>query len=160
MNLKLGLVSIYTLFVTLCALLIVAICTAENSNLRFAWDAVTTNADETPCTDLAGYAIYRSREADNWNTLTGAEPAFVQVTATETFVAVTCPEPGVWYWMVRAFNTSGNYSYGTSNIIMTDIDTIIPGAIFHFRTCQPGDINCDGDIDGSDLIVFSEAFGK
>jgi hypothetical protein len=31
---------------------------AENYNIRFSWDAVTTNENDTPCDDLAGYAIY------------------------------------------------------------------------------------------------------
>ena len=147
------------LLVVVAVLSLTYICNAANSNLRFSWDAVTINADGTPCTDLGGYTIYRSRDANNWNELTGAGPAFVQVAATETFIAATCPEAGVWYWIIRAFDTSGNYS-GISEVLIIDIDISIPNAVFHFRTCQAGDINCDGDVDGADLVEFSEAFGR
>ena len=136
------------------------ICNAANSNLRFSWDAVTENVGGGQCTDLAGYAIYRSRDADKWDELIGDKPAFAQVSATETFIAITCPESGIWYWLVRAFDTSANYSVPLSEIVMTNVDTISPGVVFHFRTCQAGDINCDGDINGADLVEFSEAFGK
>lgn len=135
-------------------------CYADNSTLRFTWDAITLNADETPCTDLAGYAIYRSTEADNWGALTGPDAAYISVAADVIYVAFNCPDPGIWYWIVRGFDTSGNYSLGPSEVITTDIDTILPGQILNFRTCQRGDINCDGDIDGADLVEFSRAFGQ
>ncbi len=139
---------------------IIGFCYAGyTSNLIFSWDAVTENNDNTACTDLAGYAIYRSREPDNWSNLTGTQSAFVIVAKGFTRVAVSCSEPGIWFWGIRAFDESGNFSIEISNIITTDIDTIIPGAILHFSTCQAGDINCDGDIDGADLVEFSKAFG-
>jgi len=132
-------------------------CLAESSHLRFAWDAVTINADDTPCTDLAGYTIYRSREPDNWEALTGASAAYISVAADVTFVAFVCNEPGIWFWIIRGFDHSGNYSLGPSDVIATDIDTIRPGQILNFRTCQVGDINCDGDVNGSDLVRLGEA---
>jgi len=134
-------------------------CSAESSHLRFAWDAVTHNIDDTPCTDLAGYAIYRSKEPDNWGLLTGASAAYISVAADVTFVAFVCSEPGIWFWIIRGFDHSGNYSLGPSEVIATDIDTIEPGQILNFRTCQVGDINCDGDVNGSDLVRLGEAFG-
>jgi len=139
---------------------IIGFCYAGNtSNLIFAWDAITTNADDTECVDLAGYAIYRSREADNWSELTGAQSAYVIVANDITRVAINCSDAGIWFWIIRGFDDNGNYSLGPSTIITTDIDTIIPGSVLHFRTCQAGDINCDGNVNGADIVAFSEAFG-
>ena len=154
-------IMVFYLFFAVVGFLIISelVHAGDNSNLIFAWDAVTTNADDSECTDLAGYAIYRSREADNWTELTGSQPAYAMVANDITRVAVTCPDAGVWYWIIRGFDCSGNFSFGPSNVITTDIDIIIPGSVLHFRTCQAGDINCDGDVDGADLAAFSEAFG-
>ena len=137
----------------------VQVCQADTSHLRFSWDAVTINSDKTPCTDLAGYALYRSREAQNWTLAIGSGPAFLQVSADITYVSLICPESGEWYWIVRAFDKNGNYS-GISDVVLTNIDTISPNKVFHFRTCQKGDINCDGDVNSSDLKAFSEVFGQ
>ena len=137
----------------------VQVCNAENSNLRFSWDAVTLDSNGEPCTDLAGYAIYRSREMDNWTLLTDAETAYIQVDAEITFVTVTCPDSGDWYWIVRAFDRDGNYS-DVSDVVFTAIDTVSPSSVFHFRTCQKGDINCDGDINSSDITEFLNVIGE
>ena len=132
----------------------VQVCQADNSHIRFSWDAVTLSTDNEPCTDLAGYALYRSRETNNWELFTGPESAYAIVAADITFLSINCSEPGEWYWMLRAFDTSGNYSLGPSEIIHTNIDITHPGNVFHFRTCQKGDINCDGDINSSDITEF------
>lgn len=137
----------------------IAYADPSTKDLNFSWNAVAINTDGSPCLDLAGYAIYRSREADNWNALTGPLPAYANTCAEQTKVSVICPESGIWYWVVRAFNTPGNYS-GISNIIETDVSLDIPGAILDFKLCIPSDLDCDGDIDGTDLSILAESFGK
>ena len=141
------------LLVIIALMLCTQVCQAESSQLRFSWESVTLNADGTPCSDLAGYALYRSREANNWESFTGIEPSFIRVDADKTFVALTCPEPGEWYWVIRAFDTTGHYS-DISEVLHVNVDIMRPGSVFHFRTCQKGDINCDGDIDSSDIAEF------
>ena len=114
---------------------------------------MTLNADGTPCSDLAGYALYRSRETNNWELFTGAKAAFIRVDADKIFVALICPESGEWYWVIRAFDTSGHYS-DISDVLHVNVDIMRPGSVFHFTTCQKGDINCDGDIDSADITEF------
>ena len=146
------------LLVVVAMLCLAQVCHADSINVKFKWAAVTVNADNSPCTDLAGYALYRSRESNDWTALTGAEQAYAQVLATETTLTVVCPQPGTWFWAIRAFNNSGVYG-AISNVLENNID-VTPGVAFNFRFCRPGDMNCDGDVDGKDLVEFSEAFGK
>ena len=146
------------LLVLVIFVLCIRLVNAENSNLHFTWETVTTNSDGLPCVDLAGYAIYRNRSTNDWEIFTGPERAFVEAKATDTEITLYCPEEGIWYWIIRAYDTSGLYS-GISNIVITDIDILGPNSVFHFDKCQKGDINCDGDVDGNDLTEFSKAYG-
>ena len=105
-------------------------------DMRFSWDAVTTNADDTPCTDLHGYAIYRSRvnTPEALDNLLVLGDAFILVPPDQTTVAIHCPEDGIWYWIIRAYDHAGNIGgYGGSdNVITTDVDVVFPGQTFHF----------------------------
>jgi len=105
-----------------------------NANITFSWDAVTTNTNGTPCTDLAGYAVYRSREPDNWGALTGADAAFLITQPDVTNLLVIAPRnaPGVWFWAIRAFDLAGNFS-DHSNVVETDIDVNLPAGVENFK---------------------------
>jgi len=113
-------------------------CSADPStvDMRFSWDAVTTNADDTPCTDLHGYAIYRSRinTPEALEALIVLTDAFILVPPDQTTVAIHCPDAGTWYWTIRAYDHAGNIGgYGGSdNVITTNVDIIIPGQVFNF----------------------------
>ena len=114
-------------------------CNAGMKTITLEWDAV-------PCSDIGGYAIYRNLEPDNWDNLNNAESAYKQIPATGMpSVTFSRPVDNVWYYTVRAFDTSGNYSTGASMVCMV---------------CPFGDLDCDGDVDGTDLKFFSEAFGR
>ena len=106
-----------------------------SGEMTLYWEAVTVNSDKTPCTDLAGYAIYRSTESENWDDLTGERKAYISVSANELECIIINSEEGLYYWIVRAFDTTGNYA-GASNEIATIIDLSIPDKIQIFIRCQ------------------------
>jgi len=112
---------------------------ADSYNIRFSWDAVTTNENDTPCDDLAGYAIYRHRENVDalWLLETYERKAFKTIPANQTTTSVICTEGGKWFWIIRAFDTSGNYSF-RSNVLMTDFDIVEPGTVLEFKIVSGG----------------------
>jgi len=129
--------------------------------LSFKWNAVTTNADDTPCTDLGGYAIYKSRTNDEatWESLTGMDKACKIVVPEYTTTSFWCYEPGTWFFMLRAFDKTKNFG-GKSDILELFVDITAPGCVLSAEVVIPGDLNNDGDVDGSDLSILSENFGK
>ena len=137
----------FTLFLTLT--LWIELTQAESPLIHFTWDPVTENADGTPCTDLAGYAIYRSDQPDNWEGQTGRDKAYKILPPTQTSYCCWCTNAGKWYWIIRAFDTNDNYSIGPSEIIQYDVDTILLG-----------DLDLDQDIDGTDLSILARNFGS
>jgi hypothetical protein len=68
------------------------------------WDAPTTSADGSPLTDLAGYKVY-------WGTTQGsyANSAILNNPGLTTYV-IDQLTPATWYFVVSAFDTSGNES--------------------------------------------------
>lgn len=130
------------LFVGLMSILL-AVSSINAEPLRYKttmtmyWEAVTVNDDETPCTDLAGYALYRSTESGNWIDLTGADKAYATVDATQLQCEIICSEGGLFYWVVRAFDTTGNYG-DISNELETFIDTSRPNKVKIYVKSQPG----------------------
>jgi fibronectin type 3 domain-containing protein len=67
------------------------------------WDAVTTNADGTPITDLAGYRVYHGTSSGSYGMPLDAGP--------QTMYVVTGLESGKrHYFAVTAYDTSGNES--------------------------------------------------
>jgi len=116
--------------------------------LSFSWDAVTQNVDGTEGSDIDGYAIYRSREPEAWSFLTGKEKAFNIIPADQTGVSCWCDEPGAWFFIVRVFNTD-NFFSNESNVVECFIDP-----------AQIGDLDHDGDVDGADLAIMAQSFGR
>ncbi len=69
-----------------------------------SWSAPTQNADNTPLTDLAGYNIYYGTSAGNYpNTVKISNPGI-------TTSLIENLAPGTWFFVVTAFDTSGNES--------------------------------------------------
>lgn len=130
--------------------------------ITLKWDPVVENSDETACDDLDGYAIYRSRVNDDdnaWSDLTGREKAYKIIPADQNKASFWCYEPGTWFFIVRAFDTSNNFS-GTSNIVECFVDTAAPGVVTGVEVVTPGDLNNDGKVDGADLSIMSQNIGK
>ncbi|MEE4258947.1 MAG: hypothetical protein V2I62_04250 [Bacteroidales bacterium] len=98
----------------------------------FRWDAPATNTDGTPCTDLAGYAIYRSAESGKWTEQTGIKKAFVTTNAKTRQALILMPDGGNWYWIVRSFDLAGNFSEA-SNELHTEIDLSVPSKPENYR---------------------------
>lgn len=85
---------------------------ARGGEVVFEWDP---NSEE----DLAGYRLYQSVTPGQYvfgeENATGSIPA-----GTETFTLQT-QEDGTFYWVVTAYDTSGNES-GPSNEVSADIN--------------------------------------
>jgi hypothetical protein len=75
-----------------------------SGGVTLRWDAPTTSADGSPLTDLAGYKVY-------WSTTQGsyANSATLNNPGVTTYV-VDQLTPATWYFVVTAFDTSGNES--------------------------------------------------
>jgi len=129
--------------------------------LTFKWDAVTENSDGKPCIDLAGYAIYKSRTNDEaaWDNLIGIDKACQIVAQEETTISFWCHEEGTWFFMIRAYDTTKNFSE-KSDIVEVFVDITAPGCVTGAEVVTPGDLNNDGDVDKDDLSILSENFGK
>lgn len=78
---------------------------------KLSWTAPTTNADGTPLTDLAGYRIY-------YGTAPGVYGPPVAISSAATLTATITPlAAGQWYFIVRAFDTSGNESAASIEVL-------------------------------------------
>ncbi|OGR82888.1 MAG: hypothetical protein A3J74_10480 [Elusimicrobia bacterium RIFCSPHIGHO2_02_FULL_57_9] len=80
-----------------------------------AWDAVTTNADGTPITDLAGYRIFQSLQSLLAQTTAQAmaNASIVKIVVPSTQTSYSIPNlagPNTYYFRLTAFDTSGNQS--------------------------------------------------
>ena len=84
-----------------------------DDSVSLSWQAPTTNEDNTPLVDLAGYRVYYGTSAaalDNQIDVTGY-----------TTCSIGNLTPGVtYYFVVTAYDSSGNES-GYSNIVSTTI---------------------------------------
>ena len=100
---------------------------AMADNLTFKWDAVTLNADGTPCTDLGGYKLYRG-------TAKGTYGGPIDVGNVTTYVHSE-PKDGKYYYVVSAYDTSGNES-GYSNEVGVTIDHTAPKPPSNFSLLQ------------------------
>ena len=98
------------------------------SSIKFTWSQVTTCGGE-PCA-VEGYALYRSRQPDQWRELNNLETAFVNVLdsgESKQAITVLCEEDGTWYWTLRAFNKTNGFS-APSNVQETIADFNVPAS--------------------------------
>ena len=71
--------------------------------ISLAWDAVTTNADGSTCTDLAGYKIYYGTASGQYGT-----PKDVGNITTYDLTGLTAGQ--TYYIVTTAYDTSNNES--------------------------------------------------
>jgi hypothetical protein len=72
-----------------------------------AWDAPTTNSDESPLTDLAGYIIY-------YGTASGTYDHSIDVKNVTAYTLTGLTQGQTYYIASKAYDTSNNQS-GFSN---------------------------------------------
>ncbi len=84
-------------------------------NVTLAWDAVTTNIDGTPCTDLGGYKIYYGTAPQTYT--------HVIDVGNVTQYTITLSQ-GTYYFAVTAYNTAGAESEFSN-----EISTVVPGTV-------------------------------
>jgi hypothetical protein len=83
---------------------------SENGSAVIAWNGPGTNADSTALTDLAGYRVYQSTTSGAYTSgpvATVTAPASGGGTATATINNLA---PGTYYFVVRAYDSSGTES--------------------------------------------------
>jgi hypothetical protein len=81
-----------------------------NGTAVITWSGPSTNADSTALADLAGYRVYQSTTRGSYTSgpvATVTAPASGGGTATAT---VNNLAPGTYYFVVRAYDSSGNES--------------------------------------------------
>lgn len=112
------------------AALALALGAAEAPAAVLQWDAVTTNADGTAITDLAGYRIFQSA-ASLLNKTTQqamADPAITKLTVAAPATSITLNlAPGSHFFRVTAYDTAGNqsgFNVNSSNM-ETEVSTTI-----------------------------------
>jgi hypothetical protein len=103
--------------------------TPANPTAILQWDAPTTNADGTPCTDLAGYVIALSDATMDLATsgppLCEVRQSQPQVTTQSLAPLVSGRAAGVYRLWVRAFDAAGNESVW-SDPFLVEIDPTAP----------------------------------
>lgn len=99
------------LAVTLMLAMVIPVSAGE---VDLSWTAPTTNEDGTPLTDLAGYSVYYYDTAGGW-----ANPIGNVDVGNVTASTMTVPSQGIVYFVVTAYDTSGNVS-APSNEVSAD----------------------------------------
>lgn len=94
-------------------LLVLAAPAAADTQVTFTWDPNTEP-------DLAGYRLYQSRISEDYDF---TSPIAEIPAGTQTAVA-TCAD-GTFYWVLTAFDTVGNESL-PSNEVMATLDSTAP----------------------------------
>jgi hypothetical protein len=81
---------------------------------KITWDAVTTNEDGTPCTDLASYTVVLTAQGVTNPDATGAVLASATVTQPTTEAVILAmvpkPAPGKYAAWAKATDLAGNDS--------------------------------------------------
>lgn len=137
-------ISLVCLFTVILSLVVPIIA---RGGVRFTWTAPTNNTDGTPLTDLAGYKLYKSSTPEIGYSQEGPD-----IVGTPPPITVdwnpTTPTDGTFYFVVTAFDVSGNES-GRSNEVSVKYDNIAPGA--------PGNLTPTPIVAGV-TIIFNQNF--
>lgn len=92
-------------------------------NVTILWDAVTTNSDGTPITDLAGYYVYHGFVTTIY------EPGIFVATPTLTYTFTGLDVGIIHYFNIKAADTSGNLSAFTGEITRRQEYPVFPMAL-------------------------------
>jgi len=79
-----------------------------SGTINLAWDQVTTNADSTPCTDLAGYKIYYGTSTGSYGTPVTVAMSSLRDPTAPAYSLTGLTNGTTYYIVVTAFDTAGN----------------------------------------------------
>jgi len=83
------------------------------------WDPPTTNVDQTPLTDLAGYKVY-------YGTTSGTYSSTIDVGNVINYTVSSLAENTTYYFAVTAYDTLANESSYSNEVSKTTSDTAAP----------------------------------
>ncbi len=110
----------------------------DRSSITLNWHAVTQNVDGTPCTDLAGYNIYRTDNIhlDIWTLVNGS-------LVTDLFWTDNTVSGQIFYYRVKAEDSANNESLNATMIVdsSTNTNIIALATDFYTRILTPETIN-------------------
>ena len=122
---------------------------AHAATVTLDWDAVTTNSDGSPITDLAGYTLYRATSSFNrggvWLSTTQAN-AMSSITkhqingAVTTFQVTNLSGATTYFFRLTARNTAGMHSGFNVNTSNADVEV---------STTTAAGMACDTNVDGA-----------
>ncbi len=125
-----------------------------------SWDAPTKNEDGTPLEDLAGYIVYYGTESSNYD-------VSYDVKNTTTYKVDNLTEERTYYFVITAYDTSGNESKYSEEIYFTKIPSqhtlsvYRDGAYTGVVTSSPEGISCGSDCNevyhtGTSVILIAK----
>ena len=98
---------------------------APPHSATLTWDEPTTNSDDSPLTDLAGCRVYESTTSGSYTSAPVATVAASSLNGGGTGLTFTVDNlaSGTHYFVVRAYDTSGNES---ANALPGEVRKTIP----------------------------------
>ena len=143
--------------------LMLASAPSRAASVNLGWDAVTTNADGTPITDLAGYRLFRS--GSSMLSMTAA-----QAMTNAAIVKTDLPGAGLtttvanltagtqYFFRLTAYDTAGNQSEFNVNSAGANVEistTTASGTVGNVF-----DVNKDGAVNVTDVqLAVNQALG-
>ena len=123
--------NINILYVLLAIIISLNASAAFASVVTLAWDTPTTNADGTPLTDLAGYKVYHGTSSGNYS-------QYIDVGNVLNYMVSNLKNGVVYYFAVTAYDTSGNESDYSNEVIGVAISIFECDLIPDFSVIQSG----------------------
>jgi hypothetical protein len=88
---------------------------SSSGSATLSWTAPTENEDMTPLTDLARFTVYYGMAVDDYSNSKSIGNPTVTISVVENLSA------GTWYFVVSAFDASGNESQKSNSVSVTII---------------------------------------
>ena len=141
--------------IVLCAVisLILTAFHVHAARVSLSWTAPTTNQNNTPLTDLAGYKVYHGFASRSYDVT-------IDVGLTTSAVLSGLQDGRAYYFAVTAYDTSGNQSLftevqHTTALADTDGDGLTDNEEVNVYHTDPGKADTDGDgIDDGTEVAF------